>query len=127
MTEVYNHEDILEPGDIVKLKDSFEGYQYGIVAEIISRYNSAYQDVEDTIGIDGLIPETGTPRTVALFLFKQSGDTPNTKGDLRLVNPTEGVAVPEFVDFHVRDLILLQKASDSTYTIRNMDIIEYIV
>lgn len=105
----------LERGDIVELKEPYKvsdadepkeaskKFTHGVVVEIVSRQR-----------VLSPTPARKTvPRVVSLFLF--DGDS----GQLYLSSgPIGDAGVPTFVDFHVGELVLLQK-HDEKYKIRH--------
>jgi hypothetical protein len=80
-------------GDLVKLKDPYQGrYGYGVVVEISSR------------------TRYGQPRNVSLHLYDDEGQL--------CIEPSyvaQGLMVPTYVDFHVSELIWYRRASDQGY------------
>ena len=84
----------LSPGDLVKLKDSYQGrYGYGVVVEITSRTRNKL------------------PRNVRLHIYDDEG---------QLFIPADyvakGLMVPSYVDFHVSELIWYRRAADQGYS-----------
>lgn len=109
-TEGLSHENILEQGDLVRLKEPYEKsgeyieYTHGVVVDILG-------------GCGGEL--RGVPNRVALHLYNPQTremyfDAGNRRGS------------PVIVDQHVRNLVLIQKASDGRYNIRDIDIAEYV-
>lgn len=106
----------LELGDIVKLKEPWEEsspdpfgepntYTHGIVAEILTFFssNSAHNDI---------------PRNVSLYLFDSDTNELN-------FHPGPGeYGIPAFTDFHVRNLILVQKANALSYDPQQCSVIQ---
>ena len=107
-TDGIHAENILEVGDLVRLKEphspsgKFGEYTHGIVVEVLNYFGD---DLENT------------PRRVSLHLYN-----PETH---EIFMDDGGFGSPTFFDQHIKQLILLQKASDSTYNPRNIDIAEY--
>lgn len=111
-TEGLSPESILELGDLVRLKDPFDPsakcikYTHGIVVEILQYFNVDRRDIH-------------IPSRVSLHLYN-----PQTH-DIYL-DEHSPYRSPMFVDWHVRQLVLVQKATDSTYHARDIDIAEYL-
>lgn len=143
-------ENVLEPGDIVKLKETYQPfdsdveYEFGIVMEIIARYSGGLQQIDSgDIRADmpdllenAPIPEVGAPRNVSLALFNPGegeGVELRTKdiGKLHVKHqvPDDGEVsvVPGFVDFHIADLILVMKAGDTYDKVpRDLNVLAYV-
>lgn len=106
----------LERGDVVELKEPYEvpgadgskgaskKFTHGVVVEIVSKQrvrSRTSSSVRKTV-----------PRVVSLFLFDGGS------GQLYLSSgPIGDAGVPTFVDFHIDELVLLQK-HDEKYNIR---------
>lgn len=103
-------ENILELGDLVRLKEPYDHaneyieYTHGIIVEIDGYFGGDL---------------SGVPRKVSLHLYN-----PQTR-DVYL-DSSDRHGSPVFVDQHIRQLNLVQKASDETYHARDIDIAEYI-
>jgi hypothetical protein len=83
----------LSPGDMVKLKDPYQGrYGYGVVVEVIS--HTRY----------------GHPRNVSLHLYYDEGQL-----YIKPLYVAKGLMVPNYVDFHVSELVWYRRASDQGY------------
>lgn len=107
-----NH--VLTLGDIVKLKtpyrpeewvnrkpEDWKGFEYGIVVEIVS---CQFTINGERYG-DALLP-----RNVSLHLY-------DALGQLMIVPQflAQGLMIPEYVDFHVSQLVLYKIASEMGY------------
>lgn len=109
-TEGLSTESVLELGDLVRLKDPYEStgeyieYTHGIVVEILGTFGGDLSGVPDHVSLHLYNPQT---REMYFDVTNQYGS-------------------PTFVDQHIRNLVLVQKASDSTYHARDIDIAEYI-
>lgn len=109
-TEGLSAENILELGDLVRLKEPYDPtgeyieYTHGVVVEILGKFG------------DDL---SGVPRKVSLHLYN-----PKTRDVYFDASDQHGS--PAFVDRHIRQLNLAQKASDQTYHARDVDVAEYI-
>lgn len=83
----------LSRGDLVKLKDPYQGrYAYGVVVEITSRTRHKL------------------PRNVSLHLYDDDGQL--------FIHPecvAKGLMVPSYVDFHVSELTWYRRAADQGY------------
>lgn len=83
----------LSRGDLVKLKDPYQGrYGYGVVVEITSR------------------TRYGLPRNVSLHLYDDEGQL-----YIEPLYVAKGLMVPSYVDFHVSELVWYRRASDQGY------------
>jgi hypothetical protein len=104
---------MLEPGDIVRLKEPFKptgsdiAYTHGIVAEIVTTFHA--RTARARIGGENATIlehtsdlEKGCPRTVGLYLFR-----PN-EGNKAVLRMDTG-QIPMVSDFHIRELILVCK------------------
>lgn len=100
---------ILELGDLVRLKRPADAranlpdMTHGIVVEILSYFGEQFDNA---------------PRSVSLHPFN-----PATK---EIAVEFSDHPSPTFYDQHVRELVLIQKATDDTYNIREIDITEYL-
>ena len=92
MTKAKPHD--LDCGDLVKLKDPYQGrYGYGVVVEITS------------------CTRHGHPRNVRLHLYDDEGQL--------FIHPeyvAKGLMVPSYLDFHVSELIWYRRAADQGYS-----------
>ncbi|WP_017301966.1 hypothetical protein [Nodosilinea nodulosa] len=80
----------LSRGDLVKLKDPYQGrYGYGVVVEILSRTPHKL------------------PRNVRLHLYDDEGQL-----YIEHLSITKGLMVPSYVDFHVSELVWYRRAAD---------------
>ncbi|QQE64154.1 hypothetical protein GFS31_08330 [Leptolyngbya sp. BL0902] len=80
-------------GDLVKLKDPYQGrYGYGVVVEITSRTRQ------------------GQPRNVSLHLYDDEGQL-----YIEPLYVAKGLMVPSYVDFHVSELTWYRRVSDQGY------------
>ncbi|MBD1876974.1 hypothetical protein H6F75_26165 [Nodosilinea sp. FACHB-131] len=80
----------LSLGDLVKLKDPYQGrYGYGVVVEILSRTRRKL------------------PRNVRLHLYDDEGQL-----FIEPLSVAKGLMVPSYVDFHVSELVWYRRASD---------------
>ena len=88
----------LKQGDLVRLKEPYQGrFGYGIVAEILSR-------TQGRLG--------GLPRNVSLHLYDSQGQL--------YIEPSyveRGLMVPQYVDFHVSELIWYRRATEQGYSV----------
>jgi hypothetical protein len=83
----------LDRGDLVKIKDPYQGrYSYGVVIEITSR------------------TRYGQPRNVSLHLYDDEGQL-----FIESSYVAQGLMVPSYVDFHVSELIWYRRAADQGY------------
>jgi len=120
---------MIELGDVVRLKEPYNGYTHGIVVEIISTFDRRY--FAGKIGDETVLGvsftknlEKGMPRNVSLFLYKPTdhehgGEETGGRGlehgtaILRMAfKPADSHQVPMFVDFHVSELVLIQRARE---------------
>lgn len=76
----------LKPGDIVTLREPYQGFNRGIVVEIIATERSRHYGGQ--VG----------PRNVSLHLF-------NDQGQIYLIQPGKS-HIPTYVDFHISELVL---------------------
>ena len=87
------HPQDLSCGDLVKLKDPYQGrYGYGVVVEIT------------------ICTRHGHPRNVSLHLYDEDGQL-----FIHTEYIAKGLLVPSYVDFHVSELIWYRRASDWGY------------
>lgn len=87
------HSQDLDCGDLVKIKDPYQGrYGYGVVVEITSRTRH------------------GHPRNVSLHLYDDEGQL-----YIEPLYVAKGLMVPSYVDFHVSELTWYRRASDQGY------------
>lgn len=97
--------------------ERFFEFTHGVVAEIVSRFpvHNLSPWVTKELGLNS--PTGGPPRNVSLHLFNSMG--------LMYVggHPTEPIK-PEFVDFHVSDLVLLHKHDERWGNDHQLDIKE---
>lgn len=125
---------LLNLGDVVKLKKPFHDYTHGIVVEVTATFNLNLSvakvetpEVKGVIGAASYAKVEGEiPRNVSLFLYKPAGkrDKHTTLqgeeiGELYL-SPCN--AIPEYVDFHIRELILIKRSSELGYAALNTDL-----
>ncbi|MBE9109883.1 hypothetical protein IQ273_10735 [Nodosilinea sp. LEGE 07298] len=83
----------LSCGDLVKLKDLYQGrYNYGVVVEILSHTRHKL------------------PRNVRLHLYDDDGQL-----YIEPLSVAKGLMVPSYVDFHVSELIWYRRAADQGY------------
>jgi hypothetical protein len=104
----------LECGDIVELREPYRStlletdtdWTHGIVAEIVSRFGMG-------------TPHDGLPQHVSLYLFNPDAN------EVNFDQPGPGDhGIPTFVDFHVQELILVQKANAGTYDPQHCDVVQ---
>jgi hypothetical protein len=84
----------LSRGDLVKLKDPYQGrYSFGVVVGITSRTRYSH------------------PRNVSLHLYDDEGQL-----FIHSEYVAKGLMVPSYVDFHVSELVWYRRASDQGYS-----------
>lgn len=85
-------------------------FTHGTVAEVVSRYPARKTAFAGPEGAGQVVEypdgDIGPPRNVSLHLYSQNGLFYGGG------NPTEGIK-PEFVDYHVADLLLVQKHDET--------------
>lgn len=151
------HENILGPGDVVKFKKPYspmdvdEQFYFGIVVDIVSRYSEGLQEIDSgnmradmpDLLENAPIPKVGAPRNISVIPYTHGE---GTKEELRTYDigrmyathrvPTDDeqyeeeggmTVVPDQVDMHIAELILVMKAGDTyTQVPRNLDVLAYI-
>lgn len=115
-------ETLIEPGDVVKLKEPYEpanedkSYSHGVVTEVVSTNMRSIHDLGDDVETEAAANPIA-PRNVSCFMFD-----PESK-ELYIQKPGPGDhGIPQFVDHHVAELVLVMKASDTTYKSRYLDV-----